>query len=151
MVSVTSEVSQIVEAEPSTELERFAAKHRLKTRLDECGEKIIPGRQGQIYEWGVNTDTGVFELGAMFMPPKTAEHPWGRWMPRTWGNFKRVGLALMMTVRQSGDSEGCLSFDPANPAQVKLAMKVARVYPKRVMSEEHLAKLRAGLPGCLQG
>jgi hypothetical protein len=149
--SVTSEMSQAVEAGPPTELEQFAAKHRLKTRLDECGEEIIPGRRGQIYAWGVNTDTGVFELGVMFMPPKTAAHPWGKWTPRTWGNFKRAGLALLMTVRQSGDSESCLSFDPANREQVKLAMKMAKVYPKRVMSDEHLAKLRAGLPGRLQG
>jgi len=29
----------------------FAEKRRLKMRRDECGESIIPGRQGQIYEY----------------------------------------------------------------------------------------------------
>jgi len=123
----------------STEIERFSAEHRLKTRLDECGEKIIPGRRGQIYEWGVNPDTVVFELGVMFMPPRTKENTHGKWTPRTWGNFRRAGSSLLMTVRQSGDSEGCLSFDPANPEQVKLAMKIARVKPKRILSEKQQA------------
>jgi hypothetical protein len=33
------------------ELERFARQHRLHTRLDECGDRIIPGRRGrsQVY------------------------------------------------------------------------------------------------------
>lgn len=36
----------------------------------------------------------------------------GKWTPKTWGDLKRAGLAAGMTLRQNGDSEGCMSFDP---------------------------------------
>src|SRR5215472_10661158 len=52
-------------------------------RRDECGESIIPGRQGQINEYGDG------ELGTMFMPTPTKDDRWGKWCPRTWGNFKK--------------------------------------------------------------
>ena len=104
-------------------------------RRDECGESIIPGRQGQIYEYGDG------ELGAMFMPTPTKDDRWGKWCPRTWGNFKRAALAIGMTLRQNGDSEGCLSFDPANDAQARLAIKIAGVRPKRRVSPEEIARL----------
>src|SRR5215469_6215891 len=73
-------------------INEFAEKRRLKMRGDECGESIIPGRQGQIYEYGDG------ELGAMFMPTPTKDDRWGKWCPRTWGNFKRAALAIGMTL-----------------------------------------------------
>jgi hypothetical protein len=48
-----------------------------------------------------------------------------------------------MTVRQNGDSEGALSFDGSNPAHAKLAIKIAGVRPKRQLSAERLATLKA--------
>jgi hypothetical protein len=45
----------------SCHINEFAEKRRLKMRRDECGESIIPGKQGQIYEYGDG------ELGVMFM------------------------------------------------------------------------------------
>jgi hypothetical protein len=67
----------------------------------------IPRRQGQIYEYD------AAELGVMFMPPPTKDDRWGKWCPKKWGNFRRAALAIGMTLRQNGDSEGCVSFDPA--------------------------------------
>ena|SRR5215469_4955739 len=107
----------------------FAEKRRLKMRCDECGESIIPGRQGQIYKYD-----GA-ELGVMFMAPR------GRWRPKMWNKFRKAALAIGMTLRQNGDSEGCLSFDPANDAQAKLAVKIAGVRPKRRVSPEEIARL----------
>ncbi len=48
-----------------------------------------------------------------------------------------------MVVRQRGDAEGALSFDPENKAQVKIALKLAGVRPKRkvIMTPERLAAL----------
>ena len=51
-----------------------------------------------------------------------------------------------MTLRQNGDSEGSLSFDPSNREQAKLAIKIAGARPKRVLSPEHKAKLLTSSP-----
>jgi hypothetical protein len=45
-------------------------------------------------------------------------------------------------ISTSGEnSEGCLSFDPSNRAQSKLAIKIAGARPNRTMSPEQLARL----------
>ena len=58
------------------ELKSFADRHRLKISRNECGETIIPGKRGQIYEYNEEM------LGVMFTPPKTKAEPWGKWCPR---------------------------------------------------------------------
>jgi len=120
-------------------IETFAEAHRLHTKLDECGERIIPGKQGQIHEYSDS------ELGVMFMMPNTDKEPWGRWCPKLWGNFRRAAVAAGMIVRQNADSEGCLSFDPRSRAQSKLAIQIARVRPKKVLSEEQKAVMASRL------
>jgi hypothetical protein len=55
---------------------KFAEAHGLHTKLDECGKRIIPDKQRQIYEYSDS------ELGVRFMMPKTAEEPW---CPKLWG------------------------------------------------------------------
>ena len=124
-------------------VQEFAERNRLKTVRDECNDTTIPGRQGQIY-----SQDGT-EFGVMFMLPKTKALPWGRWSPKTWGNFRRAGLAAGMVVLQDGDSEGCLSFDPENREHVQLAIKTAKVKRRRQASPaqlEHLTRMRASLP-----
>lgn len=118
-------------------LANFAEKNRLKVMRDDLGDTIIPGKQGHVYEYSAT------ELGVMFMPPRTQAEPWGRWCPKTWGNFKRAAVAAGMTARQNGDSEGCLSFDPKNNEQAKLAIKIAKVRPKRQPTPEQVAKFVA--------
>jgi hypothetical protein len=112
-------------------LETFASKYRLKARrnLDDDGASTIEGHQGHIYEYSDS------ELAVMFLP--------GEWCPKTWGNFRRKAEALGMAVRQDGDSEGALSFDPSNKEQAKLAIQIAAVRPKRQLAPEHRAKLLA--------
>jgi hypothetical protein len=44
-------------------------------------------------------------------------------------------------VVQDGDAEGAATFDPMNEAQVKIALKAARIFRRRVLTEEHKAKL----------
>jgi hypothetical protein len=118
-------------------LEQFADQHRLRAKTDDCGEVIIPGKIGQLYQHSEN------ELGVLFMPAPTPSEPWGQWKPKTWGNAKRKAIAAGMTLRQDGDSEGCLSFDPANKIQAKLAISIAGVRPKRQMTAEQLDRLSA--------
>ena len=118
-------------------ISKFAEQRHLKVR-DDCGEVIVPGKQGQIYEYDSES------LGVMFMPA-TKQDKWGKWCPKRWGNFRRAGQALGMVVRQNGDSEGCLSINPANKAQARLAIKMAGVRPKRQISEARRAALVARL------
>ena len=109
-------------------LAEFADENRLHLRRDECDEQIIPGRQGQIYRY----DDG--SLGVMFMPPKTKQEPWGRWQPKRWTYYKKLAAKLGMIRIQNGDSEGCHTFDPANREEVRLALRIAGIKRKRLMS-----------------
>jgi hypothetical protein len=115
-----------------SDVQAFADNHRLKTRIDGDGTKIIPGRDGQIYEYDADV------LAVMYRPKGDA------WKPKTWGNARRACLALGFTLLQDGDSEGCLSFDPTNKAQAKLALKVAHIKTRRIPSPaalEHLTRM----------
>src|SRR2546428_11977867 len=86
----------------------FAAKHRLRIEYDECGDPVISGRLGQLYEYSSS------ELGVMIIPS-------GDPRPRLWRLIREKCLATGMTLRQNGDAEGTLSFDPTNRAQARLA------------------------------
>ena len=48
------------------EVVTFAANHRLKTKVDECGETVIAGTYGQIYEYSDG------EMGVLFHMPRSA-------------------------------------------------------------------------------
>ena len=120
-------------------IHKFAENNRMKVTHDECGDAIIAGRQGQLYPY---TES---EMGVMFLPPKTKEDSCGRWCPKLWGNFKRAAALIGMVLTQDGDSEGCLSFDPQNAEQVKLAVKIAKVRIRKKLSPERKAALAATL------
>jgi hypothetical protein len=60
-----------------------------------------------------------------------------------WARVRSKCLAAGMTLRQNGDDEGAVSFDPTNRKQTALAIKVAGARPKRRLSPEHKAKLLA--------
>jgi hypothetical protein len=122
-------------------LQEFAAQHRLKlsNKPEDGGVSQIVGKTGDIYEQSSS------ELGVCYMPGIKNGRGVGSWHPKIWNGFCRSAEAIGMTVRQRGDSEGALSFDPANQEQVKLALKIARVRPKRVVSPERAAILVANL------
>jgi hypothetical protein len=103
-------------------LEQFARKHHAKisTRRDD-GTREIAGRRGQIYEYSDG------ELGVMFIS--------SRHSARTWCNRKREALAAGMTLRQDGDAEGALSFDPLSITQGKLALRIAKVRKPVMLSD----------------
>lgn len=116
------------------EIQSFAAQHRLKTRVsEEDGTKIIPGKFGQIYDYGDG------RLGVLVMPDPPRPHYWG---------FVRAKLlAAGFVVVLDGDGEGAATFDPANPQQATTAIRVAGIKRKRVISQEQrdrqIARLRA--------
>jgi hypothetical protein len=104
-------------------LKGFAAKNRLKLRVDNDESWIVPGRDGHIYQH----DGRV--LGVMFMPGETAK------TADRWCNRRRAGIAAGMIVYQDGDREGTLHFSPTNKAGGKLALQIAGTKKKRVLSE----------------
>ena len=121
------------------ELKTFSEKYRLKANGNGCGEVTIKGRWGQIYEYGSG------KLGVMFMPPPTKEKPWGIECLRKWNGLRCKATAAGMELVQNGDSEGCLTFDPADKAQALLAIKIAGCRPKKQLSAVQVAKMIATL------
>lgn len=116
-------------------LETFADAHRLKISRDECGDRVIVGKVGQIYEHG---DV----LGVLFMPDPKNTHP-QRSHARKWSAVRDACVAVGMKLVQQGDAEGCLTFMPSNKAQVRQAIKAARIRTWRQASPAQLAVLAA--------
>ena len=121
-------------------IDKFAESHRLKVTREDCLDGIpcyvIKGRLGQIYEYG----DGV--LGVLFMPDeKNAHHQ--RSYARKWGVVRDACVAVGMNVVQQGDAEGALTFDPRDKAQVRQAIKAARIKTRREASPAQLAVLAA--------
>jgi hypothetical protein len=111
-------------------IESFGEKHRVKVRKDTDGTLIVAGKLGHIYEHSAE------KLGVLFMSAEPRA--------RLWNTVKAKGKAAGMTVRQNGDAEGTMLFDPANPEQARLAMKLVRVRAKRLISEaQRLALFKA--------
>lgn len=109
-------------------LQTFADRYRLRIRVDDAGDRMIPGRDGLLYDYGSG------RLGVMVLDLT----------PRRWGNIRRRCEAVGMELLQDGDAEGALLFDPAAAAQAQLAIRVAHVKRRRVVSEatrQRLARL----------
>lgn len=127
----------------------FAENYKVRVKKLE-GESVIPGRKvkrngvsypapnprypldcllGHIFEYSSS------RMGLVFMPRR----------PKVWKNMSRRLVAAGFEIRQNGDWEGMATFDPANPAQARLAIKVIGARKKRQASKaqvENLARLR---------
>src|SRR2546426_8893941 len=87
----------------------FATQHRLKTKHDKGDDTtIIPGKSGQLYEYSDE------EFAVMYFLPVTKPA-----RPRVWNRMRDLCAAAGMVLRQNGDAEGALSFNPENREQVK--------------------------------
>jgi len=129
-------------------IEEFAAKHRVRVRRDSCNDEIIPGRphkaarqenRSHVYDHG---DGEHFGLALMLGNP------------RKWTFAKQRLVPLGFVVKQDGDGEGNLLFDPTDEAQAKAALKEAGVKRRKVVSEavaarsaERLKRMRAAEQG----
>jgi len=111
-------------------VQEFAKKYRLRTTFDDCKEVIIPCKRGQIYECGGGKLAVLVEAVSA----------------RGWHSVRKSLLAAGFELRQNGDCEGTLSFDPADPKQAELAIKVMRARRKRQLSEAQKAELTRRLP-----
>jgi len=109
-------------------LREFAESNRLRFKLVE-GEEIVLGKApSHIYDYGEG------QFGALVMHGTNA----ARW------NLERANLAAAgCEIIQDGDMEGCALFDPANPFQVKAALKAIKARRRRVLTEEQREHLAA--------
>jgi hypothetical protein len=106
-------------------IQHFAELHRVKTKRDECGDTIIPGKTGHIADGFV----AGFGICAMESTRKR------------WGNVRRKLETAGFLVRQDADTEGVATFDPANKQQARLALRLIRVKTRRQMVAPSPAQL----------
>lgn len=101
-------------------IKEFAAKHKVRIKLDEDGELIVLAKHGQIYDYG----SGRF--GVMFLMDTVG----------TWNNRRKECERAEERVIQDGETEGTLLFDPLNKEQAKTAIRLVGARQKRQVSPE---------------
>jgi hypothetical protein len=97
----------------------FAENFHVYAKRDACGEIIVSGRVGHIYDQHNRRQLGVLLMFQSKMQ---------------WTYAKRKLLAAGFTIRQDGDTEGTALFDSTDPALSRLALRIARVKVRRQMS-----------------
>ncbi len=107
-------------------LKQFADRHRLKLRLDECGDDFVGGKCGQVYVYNPE------RLAILFMGDTK----------RQWHAAKKKLVTAGLGLMQDADTEGTASFDPADAEQCRAAIQVIRAKRRRVMSPAGLAQLQ---------
>jgi hypothetical protein len=109
----------------------FAETHRLRLTRDAYGRPVVSGRgQSLIAEHG-NGRLSILLMGTS-----------ARWWHRRRDALVSAGARL----EQDGDTEGSLSFDPADEVVVAVAIKVAGCKRRRIASPAQLAHLATLAP-----
>ncbi len=96
-------------------IQEFSKKMRLRAKRGEDGEAIVAGRRGEIYQY----DSSLLAL--LLMPRKKF----------VWVNARRKLEAVGCAILQDGDEEGAATFNPENPVQARLVLRLVGVKPKR--------------------
>ena len=118
-------------------LRAFAEQFRLRIRLDECGDLIIPGRRGQSQLYFAGSELCLMVIDGPPAKPSSWQALGGKLWRGDISPHPKTGRRVQ-DVKITG-----IPLDNA-----KLAIKMARVKPKRVMSEaqrEVLVKARAAI------
>jgi hypothetical protein len=120
----------------------FAQQHRVRTRRDECGEMIIPGKlwkrqpTRRIYGHHVY-DCGDGRFGALLMFHVDAGHEiGGSGKTAKWTFAKEKLKAAGFSIFRDGDAEGIALFNPEDKQQSRLALKIAGCRLRRQLSPE---------------
>jgi hypothetical protein len=118
------------------DIQQFAEQYRVRVRRDSCGDEVIPGkprhttRQEDRRHILQHSDDG--NLFGVCLLLNSA---------RAFGNAVRRLLPAGFISGQTGDAEGVLLFDPANPEQAKAAIREAGIRIRVPASPERLAQL----------
>jgi hypothetical protein len=109
-------------------ISEYAEKYRLRMKRDRCGDLIVPGKLGHLYEHGSGRFGMVLEASAD-----------SRRLDNVLRSRKRRALAGGFAIRQEGDSESIVLFDPAEQKQARLALRLVGAKSKRRASPAQLA------------
>ena len=99
----------------------LASKYRLRVRRDECGDPIVVGKLGQLYQH----DDGL--IGLLLMCPNGDDPGLDNTVRARMRKALREGLEL----RQQGDSECSFVFDTENKQHTMLAIQLTGCKRKR--------------------
>ena len=114
---------------------QFARRYRLKVHRDVDGTDIIPGRLQDSHIYQYDEDGTTF--GVIFCARGSGQLPRSYWL-----RARRALQPLGGAIAQSGDNEGVILFDPSEPALAHAAIRLAKVRPRRVLSEAQKAVLQ---------
>jgi len=114
-------------------IKEFATRYNTHARPDGCGDFIVLGKDLSRDSFLVRKQSPkrrefrshIFEgftgrLGVCLMYAKKQQ----------WRDAKRMLELTGCVIRQDTDTEGTATFDPANSAQVELALRLIRKAPK---------------------
>jgi hypothetical protein len=113
-------------------IEKLAEQFRLRIALDECGDKIIPGKRGHLYFSGG-------ELCAMVIDGAPLHRM--RWA--TLGGKLWMGDS---SADATGQRVQDVKVEGIPVENARAAIKLLRIRPKRVLSAEEREVLLARLP-----
>ncbi len=117
----------------------FANRYHLHTIKDECGEEIIPGKLGHIF------DHGSGKLGIVL------EEMAGSSQGRLLLARRKTALQASFQMVQEGEFESVLLFDPDDSDQARLAISLVKTRKKRTVhsnppSLQNLLKTSTQMP-----
>jgi hypothetical protein len=106
----------------------FSEKYKVTSKRDDCGEVVINGSRGHIYD-GFDDD----RLG-LFVGCETV---------RKYTSVRKVLEAAGFTPKQIGSTEGCFTFNSRDARQAKLALKTIGARRRREAKPPTAAQLEA--------
>lgn len=105
----------------------FAEKNRLRLRRDECGDGVVIGKLGQLYQH----DDGL--VGLVLMSPN-GDDPG---LDNTLRARMRKALQAGLELHQRGDYESSFLFDAENQQHARLAIRLIGCKRKRRAKLSH--------------
>jgi hypothetical protein len=109
-----------ISSQRSMTIQEFCKLYRLKLTKDRCGEEIIPGKLGQLFDHG----DGQF---GMVLEDTSSGPSRGRVLL----SRKRAAVHGGFSLKQRGECESVLLFDPQDRKQAELAVKLVMARKKR--------------------
>ena len=114
-----------------TTIVQFAERHRLRVKRDGCGDAVVLGKFGHLYEH--NTDVIGVSLEDVRSGPSRARCLLGR---------RRMAVDAGFRLHQAGEAESILLFEVGDTAQEVLAIKLVGAKQRRTASPAQLKVLR---------
>lgn len=109
----------------TSHLAQWASDYHVPVKRDTCGDEIVRGRNGDVYQYDSN------RFGVCFMPSTPS--------PRKWTAVRSRLVNAGFELHQVGNCEGTAVFNPNNKAQSKVALEIIAAKCKRHLSPERRA------------